>query len=181
MAAPEIFGEEFVRYGLGIVFLHANFFEDDVALFGDVFLGKERAQDQVGENVERQRQVLIKHLRTEADHLLGGKGVQVAADRVHFAGNLLGGAARGALKDHMLNEMRDAVQAGGFASRSGAKPDAHRYRACVGHGLGNQHETVGQHLTMDCGLGAFHLNKSSHTRDGKTIRRGSVNRNDRAT
>ena len=124
MAAPEVLGEEFVRHGFGIVFFHANLFEDDVALLGDVFFGEERAQDQIGEHVERQRQVLVEHLGTEANHFLGGEGVQVAADRVHLAGDLLRGAARGAFKDHVLNEMGDAAQPGGFASRSGAQPEA---------------------------------------------------------
>ena len=39
----------------GIVLLHADLFEDDLLFLDDVFLGKERAQHQVGEHVKSQR------------------------------------------------------------------------------------------------------------------------------
>ncbi len=48
--------------------------------------------------------------------LFAGEGVEIAADGVDLAGELLGGAGSGALEDHVLDEVGDAV-AGGDSSR----------------------------------------------------------------
>jgi hypothetical protein len=55
------------------------------------------------------RDVLVEDLDVEADGLFAGEGVEVAADGVDLAGDLLGGAGGGALEDHVLDEVGDAV------------------------------------------------------------------------
>jgi len=134
---------------LGAVHIHLDLFEDDLLFLLDVRRGKERAEDQVGDDVEGDGQVLVEDLGVEAGELFGGEGVEHAADGVHGAGDLLGGAALGALEDHVLEEMGEAVVGGGLGTRAGAHPDADRDGAHVGHGLGDDDEAVGQDLALD--------------------------------
>ena len=156
MAAPEILREHFVRQRFGVVVLHADLFEDDLLFLDDVFFGKERTQHQVGEHVKGDGQVFVQHLGIEADHLFRGEGVEHPADRVHLPRNLLGGAPRGALEDHVLDEMRDAVQGRRLAARTGAHPDADGHRAHVRHVLGHQHQPVRQLMPQNCWRNLFH-------------------------
>ncbi len=74
--------------------------------------GEDGIQHQVGEHIERRRDVLIEHLDVETDGLLAGEGVEVAADGVDFAGDELGAARLGSFEDHVFDEVRDAVDFG---------------------------------------------------------------------
>jgi hypothetical protein len=65
---------------------------------------------------ERGIYVLVEDLDVEADGLFAGEGVEIAADGVDLAGDLLGRARGGALEDHVLDEVGDAVS-GGDSSR----------------------------------------------------------------
>jgi len=47
---------------------------------GDVVFSKKRIQDQVGEHVEREREMLVEHLGVVAHHFLGRERIQSAAD-----------------------------------------------------------------------------------------------------
>ena len=144
MPAPEILREQFVDQVFGIVLVHLDLFEDHLFFLGDVRVVKSRAQHQVGEHVERDRQVLVEHLRVEAGHFLGREGVEHPAHRVHRLRDFFGRALLGALEDHVLDEMRDPVALGRFAARSRAQPDAHRNRTHVRHLLRDDHEAVRQ-------------------------------------
>ena len=106
-------------------------------------------ENQSGEHVESLRKMLVENARIEADHFLGGERVEHAADAVHFARDVFGGAARRAFEDHVLDEMRDAVQLGRFAARAGAHPDAHRDGMHVLHRLGDDHEPIRQDLFLN--------------------------------
>ena len=57
--------------------------------------------------------------------LLGGEGIQVAANRVRRASDLLGAAVLGSLKEHVLDKVRDAVFLDALLACAGAQPDAH--------------------------------------------------------
>ena len=92
MVFPEILGEDFVDEVVGTVLVHFDFFQNHPALAGNVVGGESGIQDQIAENVERDRQMFIEHLNVEADALFGGERVNVPADRIHLAGNFLGGA-----------------------------------------------------------------------------------------
>jgi hypothetical protein len=66
-------------------------------------------QDQVGEHIEGDRQVLIEHFGVKAGHLLGREGVEHSAHRVHRLRDFLRRAPRSALENHVLDKMRDPV------------------------------------------------------------------------
>jgi hypothetical protein len=78
--------------------------------------------------------------------LLGGEGIQVAANRVRRASNLLRAAILGSLKEHVLDKVRDAVILDALLARAGAQPDAHRDRADRRHGLGENRQPVGKNV-----------------------------------
>ena len=56
---------------------------------------------------------------------------------------------RGALEQHVLDEMRDAVLLRRFAARAGADPDADRDGAHVRHGFGDHADAVGERGHFD--------------------------------
>jgi 23S rRNA (adenine2503-C2)-methyltransferase len=89
--------------------------------------------------------VIGQRLDVEADGFLSGKGVQVAADRVHLAGYVLGGAGARALEEHVFHEMGDAIGLGGLAAGAGFDPHAHGYGAQVVHALGQDYQAVRQY------------------------------------
>jgi hypothetical protein len=133
--------------------LHLDFFQDDALFLVDVLVAEERMEHQVGDHIEGQRQVLVEHLGVEADQFLGGEGVQVAAHRIDGAGDIFGGAVGGALEQHMLDEVRDAVLLGIFAAGAGADPDAHGDGAHVRHGLGDHAHAIRQRGHFDVAHG----------------------------
>ena len=87
--------------------------------------------------------MLVEHLDVVAHQLLRREGVQASADGIDGAGDIFSGPAGGALEEHVLDEMRDAVLFMGFAAGAGADPDADGDRTHVGHHLGNDFDTVG--------------------------------------
>ena len=99
-------------------------------------------QDEVGENIERDRNMFVEHFDVEADAFLGGEGVHVAADGIDLAGDLFGGAVLGAFEDHVLDEVGDAVRLRRLVARAGFEPNADRGRADVLHLLGDNGQAV---------------------------------------
>ena len=65
-----------------IVLVHRDLFEDHAALGVNLLGLEERARHHVRQDIDRQRQILVKHPRVVARVLLGGERVQLAADRV---------------------------------------------------------------------------------------------------
>ncbi len=120
VALPEVLGEGLVDEVVGVVLVHLDLFEDDALFAGDVLGGEGGVQDEVGEEIKRRGKVLVQDFDVEADGLLAGEGVEIAADGVDLAGELLGGARGGAFEDHVLDEVGDAVERAGArrASRS---------------------------------------------------------------
>ena len=84
---------------------------------------KERVVEQVGKDVEGPRQVLVQGLDGKTGGLLGRKSVQMAADGIGCASNLLRTPILGPFKDHVLDEVRDAVLLFAFLARAGPQPD----------------------------------------------------------
>ena len=110
---PEVLGEELVDEDVGVVFVDFDLLKDDATLTLNVWVSEGGVEDQVGEDVEGDGDVVVEGLDAEADGFLAGVGVEVAADGVHFTGDVLGGAGAGAFEEHVLDEMGDAV-GGGF-------------------------------------------------------------------
>ena len=134
---------------LRIVLVHLDLFEDHLFFLGNIRVDESRSQNQVREHIERNRQVLIEHLGIEASHFLGRKGVEHSANRVHRLRDSFGCPPLGALEDHVLNEMREAVILRRFTARSRSQPDAHRDRTHVRHLLRDDYESVRQFRAFD--------------------------------
>ena len=143
MVGPEAAGEDVMEQVFGIVHVHLDFFEDNLALFFDVVGIEFGTEDEIGKDIEGDGEMRVEDLGVEADLFLGGEGVEHATDGIHFAGDVFGGAAFGALEDHVLEEMGDAVFGEGFAAGAVANPDANGDGADVLHGLGNDDKAVG--------------------------------------
>jgi len=125
MVLPEALSEQLMDQHVRVVFVDLDLFEDDAALALDVRRGKGRIQDQVGQNIQGNGDMLSQGLDVEADGFLAGEGVQVAANGIHLTGDQLRGAGAGALEEHVLHEMRDAVGLRWLAAGAGLNPDAH--------------------------------------------------------
>ena len=80
--------------------------------------------------------------------LLAGEGVEIAADGVDFAGDVLRRAGGGPLKTMCSTKCDRPDLGGGFVARTGVDPGTHRDRAHVRHGLG---ETPACHWAKPCG------------------------------
>src|ERR1041385_1423824 len=132
MLRPEATGKNFVQQRLRVIEIHLDLFENHLALFVYILGIEKRAQAKVGNDVKGDRQMLVEHFRVEANLFFGGKSVQHSANRVHFAGYGFSGAALGALEDHVLHKMSEAVLLGGFAAGTIANPNADRNRADMG-------------------------------------------------
>ena len=149
MTLPEILHEDLVDEGVGIVFVHLDFFEDDASLARNFFVGEDGVENQVGEDVESGGEVFVEDLDVETDGFFAGKGVEVAADGVDFAGDALRGAGFGSFEDHVLDEVGDAVKFRHFVTGASAHPDTHSDGADVLHALGEDDEAAGKDSTAD--------------------------------
>ena len=148
---PEALREQLVHEVVGGVLDHLDLFEHHLLLARDL-LGLERgAQQQVGEHIDGAGQVLVEHLDIVARVLLGRERVEVAADRVDLLGDVLRRAGRGALEEHVLDEMRDARVRRALVPRPAGQPDPEADRARAGHGLGQQPQSVVEPLADNHG------------------------------
>ena len=73
--------------------------------------------------------------------------VHVAADRIHLAGDILRRTSRGALEEHVLDKMRDAVSLWLLVPGASLDPDSNRGRTNLLHLLSQNDEAIGQNLT----------------------------------
>jgi hypothetical protein len=149
MLRPETAREYVVKQIFRIVQVHLDFFEDDLAFLFHVIGIEFWPKDQIRNDVESDGQVLVKNFGVEANLLLGSESVEHAADGIHFAGDGFGGAAFCALENHVFDEMREAVFFQEFAAGAVADPNADGDGADVGHGLGEDHEAVGQSVLVN--------------------------------
>ena len=140
-------GEQVVHDVVGVVVVHRDLVEDDVALGLDVLVGDRRAGDHVAQHVDGQRQVLVEDPRVEAGVLLGGEGVELAAHRVEGDGDVERRALRGALEEQVLEEVGAAVQSRRLVTRADVDPHPDAGRARAGHVLGDDPQPAGQEGT----------------------------------
>ena len=149
MILPEFSGECFVDEVVGVVLVHLNFFQDDALLALKVGLREVGVKNEVGEDVEGLGGVLVQYLDVEADGLFAGEGVEITADGVDLAGDVLGGAAGGSFEDHVLDEVGEAVFFDWLVTGAGVDPGTHGYGAHMRHGLGEDEEAIGEDGAAD--------------------------------
>src|SRR6266576_513794 len=94
---------------------------------------------QVGEHVQRLRQVGVEHPRLERRGVAGGVGVERAAAGLERQRDLLRRAALGTLEHHVLEQVGHAHLGTGLVGARAPYPDPHRHRADTRHPLG-QHD-----------------------------------------
>ena len=129
-----------------------------------------RVADDVGEDVDRQRQVLVEDLDVVAGVFLGGERVELAADRVDLPARCLPrDRLAGALEQHVLDEMRDAAALSRFVPRPARQPDADADRADLRHPLGENAEPVVENVSDDGCVGQDEARKvlCYHRKSGK--------------
>ena len=110
---------------------------------------KAGTQDDVGEQIDGERQVLVEHLDVVAGVFLRRERVELAADRVDRLRDVLGRSRRGALEEHVLDEVRDAAVFVGLVPRAARQPDADAHRPHVRHRLGDEPKAVIENVAND--------------------------------
>ena len=104
---------------------------------------EDRVLQDVGEDVERERHILLQHLGVIGGALARGIGVEMAADRLDLLGDGAGAAPLGALERHVLEEMRDAVDLRRLVPRADIDPEAERDRVDRVDPVGDDPQAVG--------------------------------------
>ena len=102
---------------------------------------EDRVAQDVGQDVDGERHVLLEHAGVVGGRLDAGRGVDLAADRFDLLGDLDRRAGLGALEGHVLEEMREAVLLLALGARAGADPDAEGGALELVHGMGDDAET----------------------------------------
>ena len=122
----------------------ADLLQDDGALALELGRVEGRMQQDVGEDIERERHVLLQHLGVIRGAFARGIGVEVAADRLDLLGDGAGAAPLGALERHVFEEMGDAVDLGRLVPGPDIDPQAERYRVHRVDAVGDDPQAVRQ-------------------------------------
>ena len=129
---------------LGGVLIHIDLLEHNAALELDVLLREARLEEHIREQGNAGLETAVEHLHIVAGAFLVGEGVGLTAERVDGDGDMTRGALFRALEDHVLDEVRNAVQLRRFIAAAVADPDADRYRAHIVQTLGDDAHAVGE-------------------------------------
>src|SRR5712692_6297686 len=125
-----------------------DLFEHDVALELQVARAQHRMSHQIGEHVQRLRQVAVQHPGLKRRGVTGGVGVERSAPRLERQRDLLRRTALGALEHHVLEQVGDAHLGAGLVGARAPHPDPYRHRADARDSL-RQHD----HTARRGGLG----------------------------
>jgi hypothetical protein len=141
---------------VGIVLIHFDLFENHAAFLRDIVGTEGRVQNEVRENVHGEGKMLVEHLDVETDTLLRGEGIHVAANRIHLAGDRLGGTRFRSLEHHVLDKVRDAVKFRLLIARARLQPDTDRNGTNVRHLFGDNGQAVGEDLSTNAAGFFYH-------------------------
>ena len=109
MSRPELLSEHFVHEIIRRILDHLDLFEDDALLAVDVRWTERRPHDEVAQQIDRDRQMIVENLDVVAGVLLRRERVELPADGVDRLRNRLRRTRRRPLEQHVLDEMRDAA------------------------------------------------------------------------
>ena len=126
---------------VGRIFGRADLLHDHMLLAAELGGIESGIGQDVGQHVQRQRNIGLHHFGVISGVLRAGGGIEVAADRLDLLGDLPRGPARRALERHVLEQMRDAVLVRLLVAAAGTDPDAERGAFEMRHGVGDDHET----------------------------------------
>ena len=149
MIGPEAFGEQLMDEVVRRILDHLDLFDDHLLLALDIIRTQRRTHHDVGQHVDGQRKMFVKHLQVVTRVFLGGKRVHLPTDRVDRLGNVLGAASRGALEEHVLDKMRDPALLNRLVTRAAGEPDTDAHGSHVRHPLGEEAKAVRKHVAGD--------------------------------
>ena len=149
MIRPEVGREHLVHEVVRRVLDHLDLFEDNVLLAADLLVGEGRIQQQVAQQIDGPREMLVKHLDVVAGVLLRGERIELPADRVDLLCDGLRGARGGPLEQHVLHEVRDAGAAGALVPGAPGQPGPKADRAHAGHRLREQTKATIEIVPLD--------------------------------
>src|SRR6266571_4071961 len=146
VGAEGILGVQVMEVILRVVFDHPDLFQHHLLLLGHFSGVKPGMVEDVREQVEALRQVLVQNLGVEGGALPGRKGIELPAERVDLPRDGLGGAPPSALEDHVLDEVREALLARLLIARADIHPDPDRDRPHRRYPLGDHPHAIVQYL-----------------------------------
>ena len=103
-----------------------------------------RRDDDVAQDVERERQVLAQHARVIGGGVDAGGGVELAAHRLDLLGDVLALRRAVPLKAICSRKCATPCSPARLAAAAGADPDAERDGLDLGHGMTHHGETIGK-------------------------------------
>ena len=137
MVAEDRLVEHVVDLVGGLVLVHRDLLDHDLALGVDLVLGVDRREEHLRHQVEGALGVLVEEARVDVRGLLARRRVERGADRVELLVELDRRVALRALEQQVLEEVRDAGLGGGLVARARPDPEPERDRAHRGHRLGD--------------------------------------------
>ena len=179
-------GGELVEDKVGrLVVAHGDLFEDHGAFDVHVLLADRRVEHDIGDDIDGQRQVAVKHGGVEAGVLLLRERVELTTDGVDRRGDVQSAASRGALEEQMLEIVAGAGHRGRLIGGTHAHPDTDARTARPGHGLGDDPQPARQHRLGDqpaAGRGQPRGPRDDgHSRSGVTSTPGTLQRGAQAS
>ncbi len=144
MPLPDLLGKDIVDNVVRRVLHHLDLLQDHRLLALQLLGVEEGVQEDIGEQIHSQWQVLVENLHVEAGMFLGRKGVHLATDRIHGARDVFRAPGGRPLEHQVLDQVRDPAPIVRFTSGACAHPDSHRDRANVRHTLGEDADPVGK-------------------------------------
>ena len=125
-----------------LVMSGGDLLQDHVALALELLLIQFRRGEDVGENVQRQRPVLLEDAGIVCGGFHAGGGVDLAAGGFDFLRDGARRTARRALEGHVLEEVGDAIFLRPLVAGAGLHPDAQRRRLEMRHVMGDDMDAV---------------------------------------
>jgi hypothetical protein len=111
--------------------------------------GRVGVPDDIGEDIDGERQVLVEDFDVVAGVFLGGKGVELPADGIDSLSNIFRGPRRRAFEQHVLDKVGDPTTLGRFVPGSTRQPHADADGTDLRHPLREDAKAVVENISND--------------------------------